>query len=87
MYFSSVRTVRPGKHFLIETEDEGGELEDGPSNNGEPITLNKSGGALRCFCLGGVGWWLISNCTNHAYPSAIKIGKVRERENMDGRSR
>ena len=84
MYFSSVRTVRPGKHFLIETEDEGGELEDGPSNNGEPITLNKSGGALQCFCLGGVGWWLISNCTNHASPSAIKIGEVRERENMDG---
>ena len=39
MYFSSVRTVRPGKHFLIETEDEGGELEDGPSNNEEPIGI------------------------------------------------
>ena len=61
MYCSSVRTVRPGKHFLIETEDGGGELEDGQANNGEPITLNKSGwketktgGALRCNCLGGV---------------------------------
>ena len=41
---------------MIETEDEGGELEDGPAsdednqqnkkNNGEPITLNKSAGAL-----------------------------------------
>ena len=38
MYFSSVRTVRPGKHFLIETEDGGGELEDAPANNGAPIT-------------------------------------------------
>ena len=71
MYCSFVRTVRPGKHFLIETEDGDGELEDGPAsdednqqnkkNNGEPITLNKSGwketksgGALRCNCLGGV---------------------------------
>ena len=80
----SVRTARPGKHFLIETEDGGGELEDGTGNNGESLTLNKSAGALRCFCLGGVGWWLISNCTNHASPSAIKIGEVRERENMDG---
>ena len=39
MYFSSsVRTVRPGKHFLIETEDGGGELEDAPANNGAPIS-------------------------------------------------
>ena len=55
MCFSFVRTARPGKHFLIETEDGGGELEDGPSNNGEPNTLNKSAGALRCYCLGGGG--------------------------------
>lgn len=55
--FLCVSTARPGKHFLIETEDEGGELEDGgpasdednqqnEQNNEEPITLNKSAGAL-----------------------------------------
>ena len=75
---------------MIETEDGGGEVGDGPanvggpSNNGKLNTLNKSAGALRCFCLGGVGWWLISYCTNLASLSAIKIGEVRERENMDG---
>ena len=46
MYFSSVSTARPGKYFLIETEDGGGELEDGPANNGEPMALNKSAGEL-----------------------------------------
>ena len=55
--FSCVSTARPGKHFLIETEDEDGELDDGPvsnednqqneQNNGKPITLNKSAGTLR----------------------------------------
>ena len=30
--------MRSGKHFLIETEDGGGELEDAPANNGAPIT-------------------------------------------------
>ena len=79
--------MRSGKHFLIETEDGGGELEDEEANNGEPNTLNKSAGALRCFCLGGLAWCLISYCTNHSSCSAIKIGEVRERENMDGGSR
>ena len=55
--FLCVSTARPGKHFLIETEDEDGELDDGPvsnednqqneQNNGKPITLNKSAGTLR----------------------------------------
>jgi len=57
--FSFVRTARPGKYFLIETEDGGGEggVEDGmanvggSSNNGKLNTLNKSAGALRCYCL------------------------------------
>ena len=29
-FFSCVSTARPGKHFLIETEDGDGEFEDGP---------------------------------------------------------
>ena len=58
--FSFVGTARPGKHFLIETEDGAGEVGDGPANvggpskNGEPNTLNRSAGALRCYCFGGV---------------------------------
>ena len=43
MYCSFVRTVRPGKHFLIETEDGGEELEEGPANNGAPITSRLEG--------------------------------------------
>ena len=46
VFFSFVRTARPGKYFLIETEDGGGEVGDGPANVGGPSTLNKSAGAL-----------------------------------------
>ena len=57
VFFSFVRTARPGKYFLIETEDGGGEGENGmanlggPSNNGKLNTLNRLAGALRCYCL------------------------------------
>ena len=62
--FFCVSTARPGKHFLIETEDGDGELQDGPAsneddqqnkqNNEDPFTHNKSAGALLCYYLGGV---------------------------------
>ena len=67
--FSFVRTARPGKYFLIETEDGGGEVGDGPANVGGPSTLNKSAGALWCYCLGG--WWLI-DCFLQTTPLAAR---------------